>query len=150
MRQSSHRASSATHMHLSQLLQSTSGNQEALSPKQVPPQRNLSTNLQPTNPGFNSIHLLVNQDHVCKGIKIGTLCDTSKGHNCSLGPLLYPPSAKRAGSNGAHHLLQFPARYRHWKEGNSPSAEGAEHLPPHGEGGTIWGLKPSGMKPGTC
>lgn len=47
--------------------------------------KNLSTNLQPTNLGFNSIHLLVNQDHVCKGTRTATLCNTSKGHNCSLG-----------------------------------------------------------------
>lgn len=64
--------------------------------------------------------------------------------------VLYPLSAKRARGNGAHYLLQFLAHYSHWKEGNSPSAEGAEHAPLHGEGGTLRGLKPSGMKPGIC
>lgn len=150
MRQSSHRTSSATHMHLPQLLQSTSGNQEPSPFKQVAPQRNFSTNLQPTNLGFDSIYLLINQDHVCKGARTETLCDSSEGHNCNLGWILYPLSAKRAQGNGAHHLLQFLAHYSHWKEGDSPSAEGAEHVPIHDEGGTMWELKPHGMKTGTC
>lgn len=110
--------------------------------KQVAPQRNLSINLQPINLGFDSIYLLINQDHVCKGAKTETLCDSSEGHNCSLGWLSYPLSAKRARGNGVHHLLQFLAHYSHWKEGNSPSAEGAEHVPLQDEGETIWGLKP--------